>query len=38
MTTANWLGHKDGGILVGKTYGHIRNEHRRKMASKLKFS
>ena len=22
MTVAAWLGHKDGGILVGKVYGH----------------
>jgi integrase len=37
MTTANWLGHKDGGILVGKVYGHLLTEHRQKMAAKLKF-
>jgi len=24
---AGWLGHKDGGVLAAKTYGHLRNEH-----------
>ena len=37
MTIAKWLGHQDGGILVGKTYGHLNDEHQRKAASKLKF-
>ena len=36
MTIAEWLGHQDGGILVGKTYGHLNDEHKRKAASKLK--
>jgi len=35
MTIAAWLGHKDGGILVGKVYGHLNNSHRQKMAAKL---
>jgi len=35
MTIATWLGHKDGGILVGKVYGHLLDEHRQKMAAKL---
>ena len=35
MTIASWLGHKDGGILIGKVYGHLLDEHRKKMASKL---
>ena len=35
MTIAAWLGHKDGGILVGKVYGHLLDEHRQRMASKL---
>jgi integrase len=35
MTIAAWLGHKDGGILVGKVYGHLLDEHRQKMAAKL---
>jgi integrase len=29
---AEWLGHKDGGILVAKTYGHLRAEHSTAMA------
>jgi integrase len=36
MTIAEWLGHQDGGILVGKTYGHLNDEHKRKAAAKLK--
>jgi hypothetical protein len=35
MTIASWLGHRDGGILVGKVYGHLLDEHRAKMAAKL---
>ncbi|MDX2082073.1 MAG: site-specific integrase [Terrimicrobiaceae bacterium] len=35
MTIAAWLGHKDGGILIGKVYGHLLDEHRRKMAAKV---
>ena len=38
MTIAAWLGHKDGGILVGKVYGHLLDEHRRKAAKLVKFS
>ena len=37
MTTAGWLGHKDGGILVAKVYGHLLDKHQKKMATKLKF-
>jgi integrase len=35
MTVASWLGHRDGGILIGKVYGHLLDEHRQKMAAKL---
>jgi integrase len=35
LTIAGWLGHKDGGILIGKVYGHLLDEHRQKMANKL---
>jgi integrase len=38
MTIAAWLGHKDGGILVGKVYGHLLDEHRRKAANRVSFS
>ena len=37
MTIAKWLGHQDGGILVGKVYGHLNDEHQRKAAAKLVF-
>gem|GEM_PF-234398 len=35
MTIAKWLGHSDGGILVGKVYGHLSDEHRKRMAERL---
>ena len=35
MTIAHWLGHSDGGILVGKVYGHLADEHKRRMANGL---
>lgn len=38
MTIARWLGHLDGGILVGKTYGHLADEHKKAMAAKLLFT
>ena len=37
MTIAAWLGHKDGGILVGKVYGHLLDEHRTKAAKLVNF-
>jgi integrase len=37
MTIAAWMGHKDGGILVGKVYGHLLQDHRRKAAQKVSF-
>lgn len=36
-TVARWLGHKDGGSLALRTYGHLRNEHSQSMAQKVKF-
>jgi integrase len=38
MTIAAWLGHKDGGILVGKVYGHLLDEHRQKAAKRVSVS
>ena len=35
MTIARWAGHKDGGVLIGKVYGHLADSHRRKMADKM---
>ena len=34
---AAWLGHKDGGILVRKTYGHLRVGHSTEMAKLMIF-
>jgi integrase len=36
MTIARWVGHTDGGILIGKVYGHLNNEHLVAQAAKLK--
>ncbi|MBA2435102.1 MAG: hypothetical protein H0V54_08500 [Chthoniobacterales bacterium] len=36
MTIAAWLGHKDGGILVGKIYGHLLDAHRKQAALKVR--
>ncbi len=36
-TIANWVGHSDGGVLVAKTYGHLRNEHSENMADRMTF-
>ena len=36
-TVARWLGHKDGGALAMRTYGHLRNEHSQAMAQRVKF-
>ena len=35
MTTAEWLGHRDGGVLVGKIYGHLSDDHKARMAAGL---
>ena len=34
---ANWVGHKDGGVLVAKTYGHLRDTHSFEMAKRMTF-
>ncbi|HIM68628.1 MAG TPA: site-specific integrase, partial [Verrucomicrobia bacterium] len=36
-TVAKWMGHVDGGALLMKTYGHLRDEHSREMAGKVSF-
>ena len=38
MTIAQWAGHRDGGILIGKVYGHLADAHTRQMAQKLRFT
>jgi integrase len=37
-TVSRWLGHKDGGTLAMKTYGHLRDEHSDRMAKRVKFA
>jgi integrase len=37
-TVANWLGHKDGGALAMKVYGHLRTAHSQASAEKVDFT
>ena len=37
-TVSRWLGHKDGGALAMKTYGHLRREHSAAQAQKVSFA
>jgi integrase len=37
-TVSRWLGHKDGGALAMKTYGHLRDEHSSAQAEKVSFT
>ncbi len=37
-TVSRWLGHKDGGALAMRTYGHLRDEHSAQMARKVSFN
>lgn len=37
MTIAKWVGHQDGGILIGRVYGHLSDEHAQRQANKLRF-
>jgi len=36
-TVASWLGHRDNGILLAKTYSHLLNEHKREQAQRVNF-
>jgi hypothetical protein len=38
MTIARWVGHQDGGVLIGKVYGHLSDEHARRQAQRIVFS
>ena len=38
MTIAKWVGHKDGGVLIGRVYGHLNDEHAKRQARKLRLS
>jgi integrase len=37
-TVSRWLGHKDGGALAMKVYGHLRDQHSVAMAQKVSFN
>jgi integrase len=37
-TVSRWLGHKDGGALAMKVYGHLRDQHSVSMAQRVSFS
>lgn len=37
-TLSRWLGHKDGGVLAMKTYGHLRDEHSERQAKLVSFA
>lgn len=37
-TVSRWLGHKDGGALCMKTYGHLRDEHSAVQAKRVQFA
>ncbi len=37
-TISRWLGHKDGGALAMKVYGHLRDQHSALMATRVEFS
>ena len=37
-TVSRWMGHRDGGALAMKTYGHHRDQHSAAMAAKVYFS
>jgi integrase len=37
-TVSRWLGHKDGGALAMKTYGHLRDDHSKQQALRVSFA
>ncbi len=37
MTIARWVGHMDGGVLIGKTYGYLAKKHTQLQAKRLNF-
>lgn len=37
MTIAKWVGHRDGGILIGKVYGHLADDHSKAQALRVNF-
>lgn len=37
-TVSRWLGHKDGGALAMRVYGHLRDQHSAAMARRVSFN
>lgn len=37
-TVSRWLGHKDGGALAMRVYGHLRDKHSVEMSQKVRFA
>jgi hypothetical protein len=37
VNIAQWVGHQDGGILIGKVYGHLNDAHKVATAKRLTF-
>jgi len=35
MTIAKWVGHQDGGVLIGKVYGHLADTHSKSQAARV---
>ncbi len=38
MTIADWVGHQDGGRLIGQVYGHLADGHSRRQATRVSFA
>jgi hypothetical protein len=37
LTIARWAGHQDGGVLIGRVYGHLAAGHTQAQARRLCF-
>lgn len=37
MTIAKWVGHRDGGVLIGKVYGHLADAHTKIQGKRVSF-
>lgn len=37
MTIARWAGHQDGGVLIGRVYGHLADTHTKAQAARVNF-
>jgi integrase len=37
MTIAKWVGHRDGGVLIGKVYGHLADNHAKAQVQRMSF-